>query len=180
MNRALISMALLAVLLGGGCRWRSDNREQVVVYTPFPEITAKALKRAFEKKHNIKVVMVLEGTTKVFGRLRAEKERPIADVWHGGGGMFFFIQAADEGLLESYVPTGFQELPETRGNLILRDPEWRWCGTAIIALGFAYNPRLVPPGEVPTTWDQLADPRWKGKLEMWDPGVSGTAMLFLD
>lgn len=151
-----------------------------MVYTPFPEATAKALSRAFQKKTGIKVVMVLEGTTVVFGRIRAERERPRADVWYGAGGMIPFMQAAEEGLLEPYTPAGMEDLPVQRGNLVLRDQNWHWCGMSIIALGFAYNPRLIPKDDVPTTWDELIDPRWKGKIEMWDPGVSGTAMLFLD
>jgi len=67
----------------------------------------------------------------------------------------------------------------SRGNLILRDPEFRWTGMCIIALGYAYNPQLLKPDELPKTWDDLADPIYRGKIEMWDPGVSGTAMLFL-
>ncbi|MGE0489445.1 MAG: ABC transporter substrate-binding protein [Vulcanimicrobiota bacterium] len=176
----LLTLVGLAVL--GGCRKSGDGKPEnkVVVYTPFPEITAKELKDAFEAKTGIEVVQVLEGTTKVFGRLRAEKSRPKADVWYGGGGMIPFITAADEGLLEPYKPKGWEDMPETRGNLILRDPEFRWVGMSVIALGYAYNPQVTKEEELPKTWDELADPKWKGKIEMWDPGTSGTAMLFLD
>lgn len=152
----------------------------MVVYTPFPDITAKELKYAFEEKYNIRVVQVLEGTTTVRSRLRAEKESPKADVWYGGGGILPFIAMAEEGMLESYRPKGYEDLPVERGNLILRDTDYRWTGMCIIALGFAYNPQVLPPEEAPKTWDDLAEPRFKGMIEMWDPGVSGTAMLFLD
>jgi iron(III) transport system substrate-binding protein len=165
------------------CACRSpfaDEGPEVVVYTPFPEITAKELKKAFEKKTKIRVIMVTEGTTKVRGLLRAEKENPQADVWYGGGGIVPFIDLADEGLLEPYVPKGYEDMPETRGNLILRDPDFHWTGLAVIALGFAYNPQVLPPDKVPKTWEDLIDPYYKGKIEMWNPGVSGTAMLFLD
>lgn len=175
-----VTVALL-LSFAVGCRLPGgDEGEKVVVYTPFPEITAAELKREFEKKTGIKVVQVKEGTTKVRGRLRAEKERPIADVWYGGGGIIPFMAAADEGLLESYRPTGFEDMPEQEGNLILRDAEFRWTGMCVIALGYAYNPQVLPPEQAPKTWDELADPRFRDKIEMWDPGVSGTAMLFLD
>ena len=182
MRRGLI-FALLFTMTSSltSCRLPGgDEGERVVVYTPFPEITAKQLKKAFEKKTGIKVVMVTEGTTKVRGKIRAEKENPQADVWYGGGGIIPFISIAEEGLLEPYIPKGYEDLPVERGNLILRDPEFRWTGIAVIALGFAYNPQVLPPEEAPKTWDDLIDPRFKGKIEMWDPGVSGTAMLFLD
>ena len=177
----LISFLALALALSVGCRLPGeDGGNKVVVYTPFPEITAKELKRAFEAKTGIKVVMVKEGTTKVRGRLRAEKEKPKGDVWYGGGGIIPFMAAAEEGLLEPYKPAGYEDLPEKRGNLILRDPDFQWVGMCVIALGYAYNPQILPPEEAPKTWDELTDPRFKNQIEMWDPGVSGTAMLFLD
>lgn len=165
----------------GSCRSPfADEGPKVVVYTPFPEITAKELKAAFEAKTGIKVVMVTEGTTKVRGKLRAEKENPQADVWYGGGGIIPFMDVAREGLLEPYVPKGWETMPLTSGNLILRDKDFRWVGLAVIALGFAYNPQVLKPEDVPKTWDDLIKPKYKGKIEMWDPGTSGTAMLFLD
>ena len=177
----LKTISLCFSLLLVGCRLPGgDEGEKVVVYTPFPEITAKELKHAFEAKTGIKVVQVKEGTTKVRGRLRAEKERPIADVWYGGGGIIPFMAAAEEGLLEPYKPKGFEDMPEQRGNLVLRDPEFLWTGMCVIALGFAYNPQVLSPQDVPENWDDLADPKYHDKIEMWDPGVSGTAMLFLD
>lgn len=174
MKRLLLIVLVLLAL--PACR--AEPKEKVVVYTPFPEITAKELKKAFEAKTGIKVVQVLEGTTKVFARLRAEEEHPRADVWYGGGGMIPFMTAAEEGLLESYRPVGYEDMPLTRGNLILRDPEFRWVGMCVIALGYAYNPQVTP--DPPKTWDELIEPRWDDQIEMWDPAASGTAMLFLD
>lgn len=163
-----------------GCRsLTGDEGEKVVIYTPFPEATAKELKRAFEAKTKIRVVQVKDGTTRVHGRLRAEKDRPKADVWYGGGGIVPFISAAEEGLLEPYVPKGYDDMPEARGNLVLRDSDFHWTGMCIIALGYAYNPQVLPPEDAPKTWQELADPRFHNRIEMWDPGVSGTAMLFL-
>lgn len=169
------------VLLFSRCRLPGeDEGEVVVVYTPFPEITAQELKRAFEAKTGIRVIQTSDGTTRVRGRIRAEQGNPKADVWYGGGGILPFIASADEGLLEPYVPAGYAELPVARGNLILRDEEFHWTGMCVIALGYAYNPKVLPESEIPKTWDDMILPRYKGKIEMWDPGVSGTAMLFLD
>lgn len=179
--RLIALFCIFPILLLSACRSPfADEGPKVVVYTPFPEITANALKAAFEKKTGIKVVMVTEGTTKVRGKLRAEKENPQADVWYGGGGVIPFIDVAREGLLEPYTPKGYENMPIKRGNLVLRDPEFRWVGLAVIALGFAYNPQVLKPDEVPKSWSELVDPKYKGKIEMWDPGTSGTAMLLLD
>lgn len=170
-----LGLLVLVALLGGACS--SKFKGEVVVYTPFPEICAKELAKAFEKKTNIKVDMVMEGTSKVLGRLRAEKDNPKADVWYGAAGMIAFISATKQGLLEPYQPKGYEDLPVSRGNLILRDEAFHWTGIAIIGMGYAYNPKRVT--DPPKTWDELALERWKGKIEMWDPSSSGTAVLFL-
>lgn len=178
--RARSLSLILALMLTTACSQNARPRK-VVVYTPFPETTAAALAEAFEKKYpDIEVEQVMEGTTKVFGRIRAERENPRADVWYGAAGMIPFIAAAREDLLEPYTPKGYEGMGERRGNLVLRDKDWKWMGMVVIGLGYAFNPQVVPPDQAPKTWDDLADSRWKGKIEMWDPASSGTALLFLD
>lgn len=161
-------------------RGPSAAARKVVVYTPFPEITAKELGRAFTARTGIEVEQVLEGTAKVFARVRAEKRHPRADVWYGGGGMIPFLAATREGLLEPYTPKGWGGREVGKGNLIWRDPDWSWVGLGVIALGYAYNPQKISEADLPKTWADLADPRWRDQIEMWDPAESGTAMLFLE
>lgn len=158
---------------------RRSTGQTVMVYTPFPVTIADKWIKPFENETGIHVEQIKEGTTRVYSRLRAEKSNPRADVWIGGGGMVPFITAANEGLLAPYRPKGWENMPEKRGNLVLRDAQWRWVGACIIGLGYAYNPSRLPPEELPKTWDDLADPKWKNEIIMWDPASSGTAMLFL-
>ncbi len=153
---------------------------RVVAYTPFPDVTAHELAEAFTRKTGLEVELMLEGTTRVLARLRAEKHHPRADVWYGGGGMIPFMTASREGLLEPYRPRGYEDMPLRQGNLIQRDRSWRWVGLSMISLGLAYNPQKLAPADLPRSWADLADPRWKGQIEIWDPAESGTAMLFLE
>jgi iron(III) transport system substrate-binding protein len=46
-----------------------------------------------------------------------------------------------------------------------------------IAICWIYNTNQVAPGEAPTTWDDLADPRWKGKIALQKAG-SGFEMVY--
>ena len=183
------AVLLVAVLAGASCAPQApetaspppvSSARQVVVYTPFPDLTVDELAEGFTRKTGLHVEQIREGTARVFARLRAEKNYPRADVWCGGGGMIPFMTAAGEGLLEPYVPTGHEDMPRERGNLILRDRDWRWVGIGVISLGFAYNPQNLSPDQVPRTWEELATPRWRGHVEMWDPAESGTSMLFLE
>ena len=59
----------------------------------------------------------------------------------------------------------------------IRDPENYWAPTRFSYLGACYNTNLVKPGEVPKSFEDLLDPKWKGKIA-WSGTVIG-AMLFI-
>lgn len=48
-----------------------------------------------------------------------------------------------------------------------------WSVYAMTLTGFAWNTRQVPAGQEPKGWDDLLDPRWRGKLGMQDPLQGG-------
>ena len=43
--------------------------------------------------------------------------------------------------------------------------------------GIAYNTKLVPPGTQPKTFDDLLDPKWKGKMAWREDSVSGALLM---
>jgi iron(III) transport system substrate-binding protein len=48
----------------------------------------------------------------------------------------------------------------------LRDPQDRWFGLALRARTIVYNTNLIDLADVPTTYEALADPEWKGRVCM--------------
>jgi iron(III) transport system substrate-binding protein len=46
----------------------------------------------------------------------------------------------------------------------MRDPRGLWAPTRMSYFAIAYNTRLVPPASAPETYDDLLDPKWKGKM----------------
>jgi iron(III) transport system substrate-binding protein len=58
-----------------------------------------------------------------------------------------------------------------------RDPQNYWAPTRFSYLGGCYNTNLVRPGEVPKSFEDFLDPKWKGKIA-WSSTVIG-AMLFI-
>ncbi|MGH1502372.1 MAG: extracellular solute-binding protein [Acidimicrobiales bacterium] len=46
----------------------------------------------------------------------------------------------------------------------LRDPDNQWFGLTLRARTIVYNPDLVAADEVPTTYEELAEPEWEGRL----------------
>lgn len=47
--------------------------------------------------------------------------------------------------------------------------------------GVIYNTNMVSKSEVPTSWEDLLEPKWKGKIELYDPTVlGGPRFIFAD
>ena len=58
-----------------------------------------------------------------------------------------------------------------------RDPQNFWAPTRFGYLGACYNTNLVKPADLPKSFDDFLDPKWKGKT-VWSGTVIG-AMLFI-
>jgi iron(III) transport system substrate-binding protein len=56
-----------------------------------------------------------------------------------------------------------------------RDPDDLWIGNNLHLLVILQNTKLVPEGQGPRSWEDLLDPKWKGKIAFTDPANSGSA-----
>ena len=80
----------------------------------------------------------------------------------------FIQQALDQDLVTAYQPTTWSQIPDS-----LKDPQGRWIGTYYGLLTIGANTAIVDM--VPTTWKDLADPRYRGQVVLnGDPRQSGT------
>ena len=151
---------------------------QVALYSPETPDMTKEIGQNFEKAFKGSSINVqYAGTNVLVNRMIAEKDNPMADVWYGGGGFLPFESAKDKGIITSYTPEAIKDWPEVRDGIKIRDKDWKWIGAEVFVLGFVYNTDLVKPEDAPKTWDDLLDPKWKGKLQMPNPAASGTATL---
>jgi iron(III) transport system substrate-binding protein len=50
-----------------------------------------------------------------------------------------------------------------------------WIGNNLHLLVLLQNTKLVPDGQGPRGWDELLDPKWRGKIAFTDPANSGSA-----
>ena len=66
----------------------------------------------------------------------------------------------------------FKDIPER-----YRDKSNLSAASRLNFFGLAYNTKLVPPGTQPKTYDELLDPKWKGKLAWREDAISGTALF---
>lgn len=147
---------------------------QVVLYSAMIVNQAlRPLADAFMKKYPfVKLTFWRGDTEEIVDKLGAEEraENLVADVVEGTGVGDLAVNA---GLTQPFYTPMVEALPER-----YRDPQNRWTYTRISYFSIAYNTRLVPPGTQPKSYDDLLDPRWRGKLA-WRVGTASGTPLFI-
>jgi iron(III) transport system substrate-binding protein len=163
-RRWIAAAAALALAACGG-----DGRTVLTVYSPHGKDLLEYYEAAFEKAHpDVDVQWVDMGSQDVLDRLRSEAANPQADVWFGAPSEVF-ERAAAAGLLAAYRPTWAAVVPpEGKGEGDL------WYGTYLTPEVIAYNSDAVSAADAPKDWDDVLDPKWKGKVIIRDPLPSGS------
>ncbi|MGH7718645.1 MAG: extracellular solute-binding protein [Gemmatimonadaceae bacterium] len=159
-----------AAWLGGALAACGDGgRTVLTVYSPHGTELLSYYEAEFERANpTIDVQWVDMGSQEVLDRLRAEAANPQADLWFGAPAEIF-ERAGRENLLQPYTPTWVDAIePEAR------DPQDRWYGTYLTPEVIAYNSEVISAAEAPKDWDDVLDPRWKGKVLIRDPIASGS------
>src|SRR6266545_7390839 len=133
----------------------------------------------FEKTAGVKVAVVQKATGEMLAQVKAEAANPKGDVWWAGAADSY-LQAAEEGLLETYASPNVKDLhPWAQRISTLSGNRVSGVYGGILALG--YNTELVAKKRLPLPrcWKDLSDPVYKGELMLGNPNSSGTAYLML-
>jgi iron(III) transport system substrate-binding protein len=142
---------------------------QVLIYTTLiVEQIVRPLIATFQKQvPGIEVRYVRANSTSQVVRLINEgrANRTQADIWHLVDGVAPLVQA---GL------TARIDLPSAKGlPATYLDPNGRWIATNLAVRSLAYNTQLIPASQAPRKYEDLLEPRFKGKFA-WNPNsVSG-------
>lgn len=167
---ALILLLVAAVAVAGcgsGNGKGSKKSDSLTLYYSHAADWSDPIVKEFQEKTGIKVDLVGAGTGELIARMRAEKDNPLGDVLWGG---FVDGYAVVDDLLESYKSTELDKLiPEAKS------PNNTWYGFNIEPMVIIYNPKLVKDEEAPKAWEDLTDPKWKGKIAHADPVKSGSS-----
>jgi len=163
----LLARVTLLVLLTSACT--GDSRTPLVIYSPHGRDLLTLLERRFERLHpDVDVRWLDMGSQEVYDRLRSERANAQADVWFGGPATIF-ARGAHDSLLEPFRPTWAGAIgPHGRG------PGDRYFAAYETPAVIVYAEQAVKPEDAPRDWDDLLDPRWKGKVLIRDPLASGT------
>ncbi|WP_101523425.1 extracellular solute-binding protein [Nocardioides houyundeii] len=84
---------------------------------------------------------------------------------------------ADEGVFVPYQTPTYDDLVE-EGNVVWNDGEYYTAYYS--AYAFAYNDQAVEEADAPTSWNDLLDPKWKGKVGIVNAGAGGTVQGLAD
>lgn len=146
-----------------------DGRTPLVIYSPHGRDLLTLVETTFEEANpEIDVRWLDMGSQEVYDRVRTEAANPQCDVWFGGPATILSRGAAD-GLLEAYRPPWADAtLPSSQHADDLYFALYRTPPILV------YNEKTVAPEDAPKDWDDLLDPRWKGKVLVRDPLASGT------
>ena len=156
----------LAFLLS--CARESAGR--ITAYTTLDEELARRVFKAFTEETGIQVDWVRLSTGECVARLEAEQQNPQASIWYGGVGLGH-IEAKNKGLTMPY------DSPAATMPDQFRDADRYWSGIYAGPLCFESNTQKLEQYGLtaPTSWEELADPKYAGNVQMANPGSSGTA-----
>lgn len=139
----------------------SDAKKEgvVVVYSAFigspqtPEVA-----KLFQAKYGIKVEILDGRPTEIHERIRAEAaaNRAIGDVNLNGSTTLALLREA--ALLQQHPP-----IPNAK-KLTIEPSAADEMPIFVNAYGLLINTKLVPPGDEPKSWQDILDPKWKGKI----------------
>ena len=114
---------------------------------------------AFEKKYGIKVVPWRAGSEGIVNRTiqEARANRFTVDVIETNGPELESLHR--ENVLQLVRSP---HLADLIAPAVL--PHGEWMGTRLNVFVQAYNTRLVKKQDLPKTWEEFANPKWKGKI----------------
>jgi len=168
MKLAGLILFTLSLILFVGCRSSNqDSQHKLLIYTPHGQDMLRDFVARYKQLHPEVDVQFLDmGSREVLERLRAERNRPQADLWWGAAHTTFQT-AADENLLQPYRPSWADKVPD-----FARDSQDRWYGTYETPEVIVYNSDAVRAEDAPKDWDDVLDPKWKDRVLIRNPNPS--------
>lgn len=147
---------------------------KVVFYTATDVAVAEKLAELFRKEYpGIEVQVERAGSERVFQRIGQEYSTGIynADVIETSDAVHFEYFKR-EGWLQPALP---QEVAD-KWPADEKDPDGQFAAYRAHLSVMAYRSDLLPEADAPKTWNDLLDPKYKGKMVKAHPGYSGTVM----
>jgi ABC-type Fe3+ transport system substrate-binding protein len=177
-NPAIAGAVVAFIASTGGSAVAADaaliaaaKREGEVVWysTQIISQLVRPVTAAFEKKYpGIKVRSTRANATETAIKILNESKagRPQSDVFDGTTTV---VPLKAAGYVLKWLPDAAKDYPAD-----LKDPEGYWIANNLFIITPGFNTSLVPRGTEPKTYQDLLDPKWRGKMA-WNgfPTASG-------
>lgn len=173
---AVVALSVAMAGCGGDKKEAKETgvKGEVMVYTSiYPDIIDTMCKPNIGKAFpEMKVNWFQGGTekvvTKITGEIKAKKIG--ADVLMVADPSYY-LKLDEQKLLLPYKS-------KEEANVIAdKDKEGAWYAVRVCNMIIAYNSSKLSAEEAPKNWTDLLDPKWKGKIAMPNPMLSGTAYV---
>ena len=171
LQKLVFTAVYVLASLGFSCAFAQDREtiiakakeEKTFVYYSTTDIRdGTAMVHAFQKKYPfIEPKLFRLGSTQIVVKVLQEHR--------GGAHLFDVISATSFQFSEIFKEDLFQKYdsPERRAFLDdFKDKEGYWTSAYHNASIIAYNTSLLKPADLPKSYDDLLDPKWKGKMLM--------------
>ena len=158
-----VSLFLVFALAAAGAQ-----AKKVVAYTAHEDNIIASMVPRFKAETGYDLEFVKLASGDVINRVKAEANNPQCDViWSIGGEQL----EADSALLAKYVPRDWDKIaPVFKVGT-------NWLPYTGIMNVLIVNTKLVSAADMPTSWADLATPKWKGKISSATPDKSGSAYM---
>ncbi len=147
---------------------------EVTVFGSLENDVAAAINKGFEAKHGIKTNYFRGSSTVIIDRITSEHRtgKMTSDVVYTTAEPMKFINK-EKGLLARYVSPSAKDYDKK----LIDDffgPNYR-----SVIIGFVYNTSMIKPEDAPKSYEDIVNPKWKGKIAMGNPSLHDTTIDWL-
>jgi iron(III) transport system substrate-binding protein len=134
--------------------------QTITLYNGQHEQTTDALVSAFEKQTGVKVKVRNDDEDVLASQIEQEGSKSPADVFYTENTPPL-VRLDEKGLLSPIDPAALASVPTEDSAT-----DHNWLGVSVRVSELVYNTNDLTPADLPTSILGLADPKWKGKLDI--------------
>ena len=166
----IVALAMTAVFAQGAAEAsaapKADEKMELVLLSAGKEKESLAIIEAFNAVYpNITVTHLEKDSGDVLTLVQQKSSD--SDV------VLLIAQDSLEPMAKNLYP--YKNANDAKFEDAYKDAEGRWYACSMPLQTFMYNTDLLKGDDIPKSWYDLADPKYKGKIIMTDPSSSGSA-----
>jgi putative spermidine/putrescine transport system substrate-binding protein len=172
-NGRLLALGITGAAAVAAPPARAQGSQEVVMATfggTIEQFVRSEIVPAFEKSSGLKLRLVIGTALTNYAKVQASRSRPEIDVYWSNE--LTHAAGKQQGLYEKIDPKIVTHLPDIIE--IARDPDGIGTGVYVLATGLHYNARAYREAGIPapSSWNDLFDPRLKGRVALYSFDVA--------